>query len=57
MTNEILAKLREWADKNASGWVLELLYDERPNPRGPLEGRRVCDTFAEKLARERGLIN
>lgn len=57
MTSEMLIKLRDWADKNASGWVLELLYDERPIPRGPLEGRRACDAFAEKLARERGWIS
>ena len=57
MNDEILSKLRAWADKNASGWVLELLYDERQNPRGPLEGTRVCDAYAEKLARERGWIN
>lgn len=56
MTNEIIIKLRQWAGKNASAWVLELLYDERINGRGPFEGKRVCDVFGERLAKEHGLL-
>ena len=57
MNEEILKAVRAWAGKNAAGWVLELLHDERPQKRGPFRGCRACDLAAEKFAKELGLMN
>jgi hypothetical protein len=57
MTNSILQQVREWADKNAAGWVVELLRDERQAAvRGPLVSGRVCDFAAERYALMLGLL-
>jgi hypothetical protein len=54
-TKTVLEIAREWADRNASGWLLELLYDESEAAiRGPLRGTRTCDNVAKDLAKKYG---
>ena len=48
MTN--LETLHNWIESNPgtiADWVVDMAYDERPQPRGPLFGQRVCDDFAD----------
>lgn len=57
MTNEMFNAVCKWADKNAAGWVLDLLQDTRPAAvRGPLRDKRCCDVMAEQLAKQLGLL-
>ena len=53
-TDNLLNRARQWAALNGAGWVRDMLADERP--RYPGETERVCDAFAESLARRMGWI-
>jgi len=49
VTSQQLVAIRKWADINAAQWVLDLLYNECVNNRGPMQGLRVCDCAAVRF--------
>lgn len=46
-----------YADAHLAGWVLDLLADTRPIPRGPLAGLRTCDLAVERHVPEALLVD